>query len=57
MKKPEYIKQTEEDMDFQAEYMVKELEEYAEKNNIECDFVFETFLKAFRKEIKAESEE
>lgn len=39
-----------------AEWVIKDLCEYAEKNMIECDYIFETFLKAFRKKIKAESE-
>lgn len=44
-------------MDLKAERVVKELFEYAEKNCIECDFIFETFFNAFRRKIKAESEE
>ena len=57
MSKPAFVKMGEKDMDFEAEWVIKDLCEYAEKNLIECDFIFETFLKAFRKKIKAESED
>lgn len=43
-------------MDFEAEWVIEDLKEYAEKTNIECDFIFETFLKAFHKKTKTESE-
>ena len=56
MSKPAFVEIAEKDMDFQAECIVEELKEYAEKNYIECDFIFETFLKAFRKKTKTESE-
>lgn len=57
MDKPEYVKVAEEDMDFEADQVVKDLCDYAEENCIECDFIFETFLKAFHKKVKTESEE
>ena len=57
MDKPEYVKVAEEDMDFEADQVVKDLYDYAEENHIECDFIFETFLKAFHKKVKAENEE
>ena len=57
MSKPAFVEMAEKDMDFEAEWVIKDLCKYAEKNMIECDFIFETFLKAFRKKIKAESEE
>ncbi len=57
MSKPAFVEMAEEDMDFEAEWVIKDLCEYAEKNMIECDYIFETFLKAFRKKIKAESED
>lgn len=47
----------EKDMDFQAEWVVEDLCKYADKNCIEHYFIFETFLKTFRKKIKTESEE
>ena len=56
MSKPVFVEMAEKDMDFEAEWVIKDLCQYAEKNCIESDFVFETFLKAFRKKIKAESE-
>lgn len=52
MIKPAFVKETEKDMDFQADCMVEELKKYAEENCIECDFVFETFIKAFHKKVR-----
>lgn len=57
MSKLAFVEMAEKDMDFEAEWVIKDLCEYAEKNMIEYDFIFETFLKAFRKKVKAESEE
>lgn len=57
MSKPTFVEMAEEDMDFEAEWIIKDLCEYAKETSIECDFIFETFLKAFRKKIKAEREE
>lgn len=57
MSKPAFVEMAEKDMDFEAEWVIKDLCEYAEKNLVECDFIFDTFLKAFRKKIKAESED
>ena len=57
MSKPTFVEIAEKDMDFEADWVIKDLCDYAEKNMIECDFIFETFLKAFRKKVKAESEE
>jgi len=54
MNKPAFVEMAEKDMDIEAEWVIKDLCEYAEKNLIECDFIFETFLKAFRKKIKVE---
>ena len=54
--KPAFVKKAEKDMDFEAEWVVNGLCDYAEKNMIECDFIFETFLKAFHKKIKTESD-
>ena len=56
MSKPAFVEMAEKDMDFEAEYVIHSLCDYAEKNLIECDFIFETFLKAFHKKVKAESE-
>lgn len=56
MSKPAFVEMAEKDMDFEAEWVIKGLCEYAEKTNIEYDFIFETFLKAFHKKIKTESE-
>ncbi len=56
MSKPAFVEMAEKDMDFEAEWVVKDLCKYAEKNCIECDFIFETFLNALNKKIKAESE-
>ena len=57
MSKPVFVEMAEKDMDFEAEWVIKDLCEYAEKNLIECDFIFETFLKAFCKKIKAKGED
>ena len=57
MSKLAFVEMAEKDMDFEAEWVKKDLCDYAEKNRIECDFIFETFLKAFRKKIKTESGE
>ena len=57
MSKPAFIEMAEKDMDFEAEWVIKDLCEYAETNCIECDFIFEAFLRAFRKKIKAEKED
>ena len=55
MSKHAFVEMAEKDMDFEAEWVIEDLRKYAEKNMIECDFIFETFLKAFHKKIKAES--
>ncbi len=52
-----FIEMAEKDMDFEADWVMKDLCDYAEKNLIERDFIFETFLKAFRKKVKTESED
>ena len=52
-----YVEKAEKDMNCEADWVIKDLCDYAEKNLIECDFIFETFLKAFRKKVKAESED
>lgn len=56
MSKPAFVEMAEKAMDFTADWVIKDLCNYAEKNCIECDFIFETFLKAFSKKVKAESE-
>ena len=56
MKKGAFVEMAEKDMDFEADWVMKDLCDYDEKNLIERDFIFETFLKAFRKKVKAESE-
>jgi hypothetical protein len=56
MSKPAVVEMAEKDMDFEAEWVVKDLCKYAEKNCIERDFIFETFLNALNKKIKTESE-
>ena len=55
MSKPAFVEMAEKDMDFEAEWVIKDLCNYADKNCIEYDFIFETFLKAFRKQIKADN--
>lgn len=55
MSKLAFVKKAEKDMEFEAECVVKDLFDYADKNMIECDFIFETFIKAFHKKIRAES--
>jgi len=57
MNKPSFVEMAEKDMDFEAEWVIKDLRKYANKNMIESDFIFETFLKAFHKKVKAESED
>ena len=57
MRKPVFVEMAEKDMDFEADWVMKDLCDYAEENLIERDFIFETFLKAFRKKVTAESEE
>ncbi len=57
MSQPAFVEMAEKDMDFEAEYVIHDLCNYAEKNHIECYFIFETFLKAFHKKVKAESED
>lgn len=57
MSKPAFVKMAEKDMDFEAEWVINDLRKYAEKNCIECDFIFETFIKAFRKKTKMGSED
>lgn len=56
MSKPAFVEMAEKDMDFEAEWVINDLCEYAEKVLIEGDFIIETFLKAFHKKIKAERE-
>lgn len=56
MSRPVFVEMAEKDMDFEAEWVINDLSEYAEKVSIERDFIFETFLKIFRKKIKAERE-
>lgn len=56
MSKPAFVEMAEKDMEFEAEYVIHDLCNYAEKNLIECDFIFETFLKAFRKKINQSEE-
>lgn len=51
MKKPAFVEKAEKDMEFEAEWVLKDLCDYADKNRIEYDFIFETFLKAFRKKL------
>lgn len=50
-KKEPYVKHAEEDMAFQAELVLYDLMEYAENHHIEPDFIFETFIKMFRKKL------
>lgn len=57
MRKPTFVEEAEKDMDFEADCVIADLRYYAEKNMIECDFIVETFLKAFHKKVKVESEE
>lgn len=52
MKKPAFVEMAEKDMKFEADYVVKNLIDYAERNCIEYDFICETFLKAFHKRAK-----
>ena len=56
MSKPAFVEMAEKDMNFEADRVIKGLCDYAEKNLFECDFIFEMFLKSFRKKIEAESE-
>ncbi len=56
MSKPAFVEMAEKDMNFEADRVIKDLCDYAEKNLIDCDFVFVTFLKAFHRNIKARSE-
>ena len=56
MSKPSFVEMAEKDMDFEAEYVIHSLCDYAEKNLIERDFIFGTFLKAFHQKVKAERE-
>ena len=51
MMKPSFVEMAEKDMDFEAGWVIKDICEYAEKNLIDPYFLFETFLKAFRKRI------
>ena len=55
--KPAFVEMAEKDMDFEAEWVIKDICKYAEKNLIGTDFLFETFLKAFRKRINDGGEE
>lgn len=57
MSKHAFVEMAEKDMDFEAEWVIKDLRQYAEKNCIEGEFIIETFLKAFRKKVKTEREE
>lgn len=57
MSKLAFVEMTEKDMEFEAEWVIQDLCKYAEKNCIEYDFIFETFLKAFRKKVKVERED
>ena len=57
MSKPAFVEMAEKDMDFEADWVIKDLCDYAEKNMIECDFIFETFLKAFHKKVKLKGED
>ena len=57
MSKPSFVEMAEKDMDFEAEWVIKDLRNYAEKNMIEGEFIVDTFLKAFHKKVKTESEE
>lgn len=52
MKKPAFVEMAEKDMKFEADYVVENLIDYAERNCIEYDFICETFLKAFHKRVK-----
>ena len=56
MSKPAFVKMAEKDMDFEAEWVIHDLRKYADKNCIEFDFIFETFIKAFQKKTKMEGE-
>ena len=38
MSKPAFVEMAERDMDFEADWVIKDLCEYAEKNMIECVF-------------------
>ena len=55
MSKPEFVEKAKEDMDFEAEWEIRELCKYADENCIERDFIFETFLNSFRTKVKRES--
>ena len=57
MSKPAFVEMAEKDMNFEADRVIKGLCDYAEKNLIDCDYIFVTFLKAFHRKIKAESED
>jgi len=49
MSKSAFVEMVEKDMDSEADWVVKDLCDYAEKNLIDGEFVIEAFLKAFRK--------
>jgi hypothetical protein len=55
MSKSEFVEKAKEDMDFEAEWEIRELCKYADENCIERDFIFETFLNSFRTKVKRES--
>lgn len=56
MRKPTFVEMAEKDMDFEAECVIEDLRDYAEKNFIECYFIFEAFLKAFHKKVKEDGD-
>lgn len=56
MNKPAYVVMAEKDMKYEAEWTFERLQDYAERNAIEEDFIIETFLKAFHKRVKGGQE-
>lgn len=52
MSKPAFVEMVEKDMKWQAEYIVKNLSEYANKICVEEYFVYEAFIKEFKKQIE-----
>lgn len=56
MSKPAFVEMVEKDMKWQAEDIVKSLSEYANKICVEEYFVYETFIKEFKKQVELKGE-
>ena len=54
MSKPAFVEMAKRDMDAEAEWILSDLCNYAEKNLMSLNFIIDTFLQAFHKRVEEE---